>query len=64
MALAELVSTDPGSNFYGAGAMRIATVDFDIMGGDFKVQDLGSIVAEWMIASFVQSGRFEDVFPP
>jgi DNA-binding beta-propeller fold protein YncE/TolB-like protein len=41
--------------------MRIAIVDFDTMGGDFKVTDLGSIVAEWLITSFVQSGRFEVV---
>jgi len=49
-----VISTEPER-------MRIAIVDFDTMGGEFKVQDLGSIVAEWLITSFVQSGRFEVV---
>jgi len=48
------VSTEPER-------MRIAIVDFDTMGGDFGIKDLGSIVAEWLITSFVQSGRFEVV---
>jgi len=41
--------------------MRIAIVDFETMGGDIGFKDVGSIVAEWLITSFVQSGRFEVV---
>ena len=41
--------------------MRIAIVDFNIIGEDPGVKDMGSIVAEWLITSFVQSGRFEVV---
>jgi DNA-binding beta-propeller fold protein YncE/TolB-like protein len=41
--------------------MRIAIADFETMGGDLDFKDVGSIVAEWLITSFVQSGRFEVV---
>jgi DNA-binding beta-propeller fold protein YncE/TolB-like protein len=41
--------------------MRIAIADFETMGGDIGFKDVGSIVAEWLITSFVQSGRFEVV---
>ena len=41
--------------------MRIAIADFETMGGDLGFKDVGSIVAEWLITSFVQSGRYEVV---
>jgi len=61
MPLADWVFSGPGGDFYGAGAHEDRHRRFRYHGGEFKVQDLGSIVAEWLITSFVQSGRFEVV---
>jgi TolB-like protein len=38
---------------------RIAVLDFQIQGTGFETEDMGKIVAEWMITALVQEGRFD-----
>lgn len=38
---------------------KIAVLDFRLQGNDFKTDDMGKIVAEWLITAFVHEGRFE-----
>ncbi|KPK01397.1 MAG: hypothetical protein AMK71_05655, partial [Nitrospira bacterium SG8_35_4] len=38
---------------------RIAVLDFQIQGAGFETEDMGKIVAEWMITALVQEGRFD-----
>ncbi|MBI5047543.1 MAG: hypothetical protein HZB54_01140 [Deltaproteobacteria bacterium] len=38
---------------------KIAVMDFQIQGEKFETEDIGKIVAEWLITAFVQEGRFD-----
>lgn len=38
---------------------KIAVLDFRVQGNDFGTDDMGKIVAEWLITDFVREGRFE-----
>jgi len=38
---------------------KIAVLDFRLQGNDFATDDMGKIVAEWLITAFVREGRFE-----
>jgi TolB-like protein len=38
---------------------RIAVLDFQIQGTGFETEDMGKIVAEWLITALVQEGRFD-----
>lgn len=38
---------------------KIAVLDFRLQGNDFETDDMGTIVAEWLITAFVHEGRFE-----
>jgi len=38
---------------------KIAVLDFRLQGNDFRTEDMGKIVAEWLITAFVHEGRFE-----
>ena len=38
---------------------KIAVVDFQIQGKGFETEDMGKIVAEWLITAFVKEGRFD-----
>lgn len=40
---------------------KIAVLDFRLQGNDFDTEDMGKIVAEWLITAFVREGRFEVV---
>ena len=39
--------------------LRLAIVDFEVKGENLDVDDLGSIVAEWLITALVNLGRFD-----
>lgn len=38
---------------------KIAVIDFEIQGEGFETEDMGKIVAEWLITALVQEGRFD-----
>lgn len=38
---------------------KIAVLDFQIQGKGFETEDMGKIVAEWLITALVQKGRFD-----
>lgn len=38
---------------------KIAVLDFQIQGKGFETEDMGKIVAEWLITAFVKEGRFD-----
>lgn len=38
---------------------KIAVLDFRLQGNEFGTEDMGKIVAEWLITAFVRQGRFE-----
>jgi TolB-like protein len=38
---------------------KIAVLDFQLQGQGFETQDMGKIVSEWLITSFVKDGRFD-----
>jgi TolB-like protein len=38
---------------------KIAVLDFQLQGEDFQTEDMGIIVAEWLITALVQEGRFD-----
>jgi len=38
---------------------KIAVLDFTIQGKGYETQDMGQIVAEWLITAFVKEGRFD-----
>ncbi len=38
---------------------KIAVLDFTLQGKGFKTEDLGQIVAEWLITALVKEGRFD-----
>lgn len=40
---------------------KIAVLDFQLQGEGFETQDLGKMVAEWIVTGLVQSGRFNVV---
>ncbi|MFH0780590.1 MAG: FlgO family outer membrane protein [Pseudomonadota bacterium] len=40
---------------------KIAVLDFELKGDNFKTKDMGGIVAEWFTTSLVQDGRFQVV---
>ena len=40
---------------------KIAVMDFQVQGEKFETEDIGKIVAEWLITAFVQEGRFDVV---
>jgi len=40
---------------------KIAVLDFQLQGENFPTEDMGKIVAEWLITALVQEGRFEVV---
>ncbi|MEN8264856.1 MAG: FlgO family outer membrane protein [Nitrospirota bacterium] len=39
--------------------IKIAVLDFQIQGKGFETEDMGKIVAEWLITALVQEGRFD-----
>ncbi|GAB4336080.1 MAG: hypothetical protein Kow0089_06090 [Desulfobulbaceae bacterium] len=41
--------------------IKIAVLPFSLQGENFETEDMGSIVAEWLITAFVKDGRFEVV---
>jgi len=38
---------------------KIAVLDFTIQGKGYETEDMGQIVAEWLITAFVKEGRFD-----
>lgn len=51
-------------NYYGIAyadlkRTKIAVLDFTLQGKGFKTEDLGQIVAEWLITALVKEGRFD-----
>lgn len=40
---------------------KIAVMDFQVQGEKFETEDIGKIVAEWLITALVQEGRFDVV---
>lgn len=40
---------------------RIAVLDFELQGAGHETEDMGQIVAEWLVTALVQEGRFEVV---
>jgi TolB-like protein len=40
---------------------RIAVLDFELQGSGHETEDMGQIVAEWLVTALVQEGRFEVV---
>ena len=38
---------------------RVAVLDFQLQGEGYETEDMGKIVAEWLITAFVKNGRFE-----
>ncbi|MCL7489070.1 MAG: FlgO family outer membrane protein [Desulfobulbaceae bacterium] len=38
---------------------KIAVLPFNLQGENFETEDMGKIVAEWLITAFVKEGRFE-----
>ena len=40
---------------------KIAVLDFQLQGEGFETQDMGKMVAEWLVTGLVQSGRFNVV---
>lgn len=40
---------------------KIAVLDFELRGDNFKTKDMGGIVAEWFTTALVQDGRFQVV---
>lgn len=40
---------------------KVAVLDFQLQGEGFETQDMGKIVAEWIITGLVQAGRFDVV---
>lgn len=40
---------------------KVAVLDFQLQGQQFKDSDMGAIVAEWLITALVKEGRFEVV---
>lgn len=38
---------------------KLAVIDFEIQGEGFETEDMGKIVAEWLITALVQEGRFD-----
>ncbi len=40
---------------------KIAVLDFQLQGEGFQTEDMGKIVAEWLITALVQAGRFDVV---
>ncbi len=41
--------------------IKIAVLPFNLQGENFETEDMGIIVAEWLITAFVKEGRFEVV---
>ena len=41
--------------------IKIAVLPFNLQGENFETDDMGMIVAEWLITAFVKEGRFEVV---
>src|SRR3990167_8753508 len=39
--------------------IKIAVLDFQVQGEKFETEDIGKIVAEWLITALVQEGRFD-----
>ena len=40
---------------------KIAVLDFQVQGEKFETEDMGKIVAEWLITTVVKTGRFDVV---
>ncbi len=50
------------SNSWSAGKTRVAVIDFEQKAyQEFQGKQIGEIVAEWLITSLVNTGRFEVV---
>ena len=39
--------------------IKIAVLPFHLQGENFETEDMGRIVAEWLITAFVKEGRFD-----
>src|SRR4030065_119561 len=39
--------------------IKIAVLDFQVQGEKFETEDIGKIVAEWLITALVKEGRFD-----
>ena len=39
--------------------VKIAVLPFHLQGENFETEDMGRIVAEWLITAFVKEGRFD-----
>lgn len=56
-ASAAPASSAPAST--GFKKTKIAVLDFQTQGEEFSTEDMGRIVAEWMITGLVETGRFD-----
>jgi len=60
--LAFFLSVIFSSNSWSAGKTRVAVIDFEQKAyQEFQGKQIGEIVAEWLITSLVNTGRFEVV---
>ncbi len=50
-----------GSGMADYQKIKIAVLPFNLQGENFETDDMGMIVAEWLITAFVKEGRFEVV---
>jgi TolB-like protein len=59
MLAAAPASAAPASSSSGFKKTKIAVLDFQTQGEEFPTQDMGKIVAEWLITGLVETGRFD-----
>ena len=56
LVLATLIPLQAAADFEKT---KIAVLDFDMQGESYQNQDMGAIVAEWLITALVKEGRFD-----
>lgn len=54
-----LLMVNPSAAVADFERTKIAVLDFTIQGKGFETEDMGEIVAEWLITAFVKEGRFD-----
>ncbi|MBI5561441.1 MAG: hypothetical protein HY894_01110 [Deltaproteobacteria bacterium] len=58
LAAAFSLMAAPGPSRAEFKKTKIAVLDFQLQGEGFETQDMGKIVAEWIVTGLVQAGRF------